>query len=587
MKSKSRSEKLHDMSISSKTDNLDAAEQYEKDAAKRLRIAAKEIAKQRDEFIRKYADEDGTLTFSEATKLFSKAEQENWYVGLDEWISLARESARTGKYDDYLNLEYYNSQIGRLTAYQKQLELVMAQVAGNETMQLEKALELQYEEAYYKSVYNVQNGQRRYTEDFTQIDTEMLKKVINKPWAGSDFSERIWNNYTNKLPEMLTNSMSRAIATGGTSADIAREMELVLKGFSKYEVHRLVTTEFGHLQEKGTLEGYIESGVKEYEWISALENRTCEICGKLDGKIFPVKLAKVGINYPLIHPLCRCTTGPYFKDLKMDEDTGVRAAIDPETNEEVEIPEMSFSKWKNWVAERQDKKSMILEFKRMQLAKVDGLPSLEKYLKLKETAPHVADKFVKQYEKQLKSDDQLFGKNRVKTGSNGNDSTGKNGIIDIEIDSWTPCLKRVSDDKIVQTIAKDMTVKNIPSDRFKFDFNDDLKKGYTVKGLYADNKLQGMVSYELQPENIAVFVHHAERISGKKEYGGVGAHLFAEAVSESFNQGFDGVVFFNTKNQKLNDYYKKTLGAKNVTGFRMWIDETEAKKLYDYYNKGK
>lgn len=554
MVKKSRTEQLRNRSIASKSQSLEAAEQYEKDASKRLRLAAKEIAKQRDEFIKKYAEEDGTLTFSEATKLFSKAEQENWYVGLEEWISLARESARSGKYDDYLNLEYYNSQIGRLSAYQKQLELVMAQVAGHETKQLEKALELQYEEAYYKSVYNIQDGKRNYTEDFTKIDTDMLKKVVNKPWAGSDFSDRVWGNYTKRLPDMLTNAMSRTIATGGTSADIEREMSLVLKKFSKYEVHRLVNTEFGNMQEKGTLEGYIESGVSKYEWLSVLESHTCEICGKMDGQTYSVKLAKVGVNYPLIHPLCRCTTGPYFDHFKLPKDEGVRAAVDLETGEDIEIPEMSYSKWKKWVGERQDKKSMIMEFKRMQLAKVDGLPSLEKYLKLKETAPHVADKFVKQYEKQLKSDDKLFGKRNIKADK----MLSKAKSVEPKI---TSDLKIVMSNSNSRLVGLDYKIKSLSSLSRKLDNEPDANMRDIVR-YTALLKPDNMVSkYAEIMENIGQKGYNISEVKNywldpNNPYNGINTNIKTPEGYE-FELQFHTKESFDLKDGPLHELYEK------------------------------
>lgn len=67
-------------------------------------------------------------------------------------------------------------------------------------------------------------------------------------------------------------------------------------------------------------------------------------------------------------------------------------------------------------------------------------------------------------------------------------------------------------------------------------------------------------------------------------YEGITAHMFAEAVAESFDAGYDGVVFFDTKNEKLNKHYARTLGAVNISKFRMAIFEKEAKKLHDYYN---
>ncbi|GFZ27252.1 minor capsid protein [Lactobacillus corticis] len=53
----------------------------------------------------------------------------------------------------------------------------------------------------------------------------------------------------------------------------------------------------------------------QYQYLATLESHTCDQCAHLDGRIFYVKNKVEGLNYPLIHPYCRCTTVPYMKDL--------------------------------------------------------------------------------------------------------------------------------------------------------------------------------------------------------------------------------------------------------------------------------
>lgn len=64
--------------------------------------------------------------------------------------------------------------------------------------------------------------------------------------------------------------------------------------------------------------------------------------------------------------------------------------------------------------------------------------------------------------------------------------------------------------------------------------------------------------------------------------------LFAEAVKQSFEHGFDGVVYFKAKTD-LIEHYQNELGAVLINPREriMAIDERSAKNLYDRYNKGK
>ena len=49
--------------------------------------------------------------------------------------------------------------------------------------------------------------------------------------------------------------------------------------------------------------------------------------------------------------------------------------------------------------------------------------------------------------------------------------------------------------------------------------------------------------------------------------------------------GCDGFVAFTAKN-KLIGHYQETLGAKVLSGQRMFIDESAAQRLIDKYLKG-
>ena len=57
--------------------------------------------------------------------------------------------------------------------------------------------------------------------------------------------------------------------------------------------------------------------VKQYRFIAA-DDDSCAACLKNDQKIYVVEDAQEGINYPLMHPNCRCTIAAYAKGLEAD-----------------------------------------------------------------------------------------------------------------------------------------------------------------------------------------------------------------------------------------------------------------------------
>lgn len=76
----------------------------------------------------------------------------------------------------------------------------------------------------------------------------------------------------------------------------------------------------------------------------------------------------------------------------------------------------------------------------------------------------------------------------------------KEGIIDIEVDEMTPCLRRLKDDTIVKTEVKEIKYKKADFKDWLFDWSKTEKKGYQILALYAedDSRIQGAVSINLE-----------------------------------------------------------------------------------------
>jgi len=172
----------------------------------------------------------------------------------------------------------------------------------------------------------------------------------------------------------------------------------------------------------------------------------------------------------------------------------------------------------------------------------------------------------------------------------------ENGKINIEIDEFTPCLRRNSDNTIVKTSITQIHPKKKDYKGWLFDWTKPEKNGFKVYQLLAegDDRIQGMIAMIAEPNNYAVHIDIVESapfnnpvsplFSGQKEYYGVGGHLFAEAVKQSYEAGYDGYVYFDAKTN-LIEYYKKELGAEPIVegSNRMFIDGKEAKKLFERY----
>lgn len=152
---------------------------------------------------------------------------------------------------------------------------------------------------------------------FSKPNQKAMEQMLNTPWHGSYFSQRLWKD-TGKLANELNDIVKRGVTEGKTIAEMSFQLSNRLHA-SMNDVHRLVRTETINTLNRSTLDGYKKSGVNYIRWWAAEDERKCETCGANHGKIFPIDKAPV---LPC-HPNCRCTYIPVFDDELLDEDLTV------------------------------------------------------------------------------------------------------------------------------------------------------------------------------------------------------------------------------------------------------------------------
>ena len=64
---------------------------------------------------------------------------------------------------------------------------------------------------------------------------------------------------------------------------------------------RLVRTESCWIMNEATVNNYKENGIKEYEIMAFLDNKTSKICKSMDGEVVNVREAIAGKNLPPFH----------------------------------------------------------------------------------------------------------------------------------------------------------------------------------------------------------------------------------------------------------------------------------------------
>ncbi|MFR4578390.1 MAG: minor capsid protein [Clostridium fessum] len=89
--------------------------------------------------------------------------------------------------------------------------------------------------------------------------------------------------------ESLTTMMIQGTAPQNLAKDFAKKMQA-----KKFDAYRLLHTESSFVMSEAAHAGYKEDGVEKYQILATLDSKTCGICGRLDGKIYPVSEAVTG-----------------------------------------------------------------------------------------------------------------------------------------------------------------------------------------------------------------------------------------------------------------------------------------------------
>ena len=294
-----------------------------------------ELDKEISIFYGRYAANE-SVSMADARRLLRDAELEDFRMSLDEF----RDKALAGGFDKELEEVYLRSRISRLQALQTQVELRMMELFGSQRDVLRDHLQERYTDTYYRTVYAV-SQQADVTSTFARIDPQTVEKILATPWAGSEFSSRIWAD-KDKLTRELMQTLSRGFVRGDSLDRMTKEFAQRM-GVSESRAATLIHTESAHMAAEAAEQGYRETGVQSYRFEAALDLKTCTVCGALDQREFPLAERETGINYPPLHPRCRCTTVP-VTEFRIGSK---RAARNPATGKTEYVEKgMTYEEWR-------------------------------------------------------------------------------------------------------------------------------------------------------------------------------------------------------------------------------------------------
>ena len=141
---------------------------------------------------------------------------------------------------------------------------------------------------------------------FKTLDDGAVRQVLESVWTadGKNWSSRIWDN-TALLQQTLEDGLIECVAAGKKTSQLKKVLQERF-GVSYNRADVLVRTELAHIQTEAAKQRYSDYGIEQVEIWADPDERTCEVCGKLHKKIYPV-----GAHVPIpAHPRCRCCIVP-------------------------------------------------------------------------------------------------------------------------------------------------------------------------------------------------------------------------------------------------------------------------------------
>ena len=134
---------------------------------------------------------------------------------------------------------------------------------------------------------------------FNTVNENLIRETLKTNWSGLSFSERIWE-HRRKLAFTIKSELNKGFIRGDSLQDISK---IISDKFdtSFSNAIRLVRTESCWVMNEATVNNYKNNGVKEYEIMAFLDNKTSKICKSMDGEVVNVKEAIPGKNLPPFH----------------------------------------------------------------------------------------------------------------------------------------------------------------------------------------------------------------------------------------------------------------------------------------------
>ena len=229
-----------------------------------------------------------------------------------------------------LNPDFRFSELKQLEDLQKQIDIILEELAQAESKALESGMKNLYVSDYMdlgkmnekyasalpntplpqfnqlqapqllETYLNMGSLNKTLTKEIAKnLDLSMFYDGIQGKWYFQRIEERASKlNYS--IESKLRQAIIRQDSYSKVAGTIAKDLDI---SFSSAKT--LVRTEMATVENQATVHNAMKQGFDGLKFTTYHDNHVCEICESMDGKVFPVTEVRAGDF--IMHPNCRCT----------------------------------------------------------------------------------------------------------------------------------------------------------------------------------------------------------------------------------------------------------------------------------------
>lgn len=286
----------------------------EKILHRNLKKASKHIEDEIYKLYSRYSKEN-RLSYAEANKLLTGPKYKEWRMDLKDYVE---EITKTDNKELLLELNTLSakSSITGLEEQLYQIQKILDKDYIFKHKEVKKLLKAGVKNSFTQTAYTIENLNGFHTS-FSMIRQKDIEDIINLPWSGKNYSNRLWANRT-KLKDKVQEQIVQATIQGKDLRQCIKDVSETMEA-TREVTKRLINTEHAYACSQGDLKMYEEFGIDRYEYVATLDSKTSNICRGLDGKVYKRSEAISGVNFPPTHPHCRSTTVPADVETLGDE----------------------------------------------------------------------------------------------------------------------------------------------------------------------------------------------------------------------------------------------------------------------------